>query len=85
LISPLNASEAVIARLPPLYLCAAGLDPLLCDSVNFAKRLDGAGVQYDINIHEGVHHGFMQITQRLSEARRAYVLVKGFYDSLGSR
>jgi acetyl esterase len=85
LISPLNASEAVIARLPPLYLCAAGLDPLLCDSVNFAKRLDGAGVQYDINIHEGLHHGFMQITQRLSEARRAYVLVKGFYDSLGSR
>ncbi len=82
LISPLNASEAMLARLPPLYLCAAGLDPLLCDTVNFARRLDEVGVRYDVNVHEGVHHGFMQITQRLTEARRAYDLVNEFYGAV---
>jgi len=79
LIAPLNASEAILARLPPLYLCAAGLDPLLCDTVSFARRLDDVGVPYDVNVHEGVHHGFMQITQKLKEARRSYDLVKDFY------
>ena len=82
LISPLDAPEAMLARLPPLYLCAAGLDPLLCDTVNFAQRLDEIGVRYEVNVHEGVHHGFMQITQKLSEARRSYELVKVFYDGV---
>lgn len=80
LISPVRASEALLARLPPLYLNAAGLDPLMCDSINFARRLEEAGVTYDINVHEGVHHGFMQITERLSEARRAYDLASAFFD-----
>lgn len=80
LVSPLRASEAQLARLPPLYLCAAGLDPLLCDTVNMARKLDEAGVNYEVTVHEGVHHGFMQITERLSEARRAYELAKEFYD-----
>ncbi len=79
MISPMQASEAMLARLPPLYLNAAGLDPLLCDSVGFAKRLEEAGVTYDINVHEGVHHGFMQITERLGEARRAYDLAGAFF------
>ncbi len=82
LVSPINAPEAALARLPPLYLCAAGLDPLLCDTYGFAQRLDEAGARYDVNVHEGVHHGFMQITQRLSEARRSYELVKAFYDKV---
>ena len=78
-ISPVLASEALLARLPPIYLAAAGMDPLLCDSVNFAQRLQQVGVAYDITVHEGVHHGFMQITERLSEARRAYELAGRFF------
>ncbi|MGE3645364.1 MAG: alpha/beta hydrolase [Beijerinckiaceae bacterium] len=80
LISPILASEAQLARLPPLYLNAAGLDPLLCDTAGFAARLEEAGVSYDVDIHEGVQHGFMQITERLSEARRAYDLAAGFFN-----
>lgn len=79
LISPALASEALLARLPPIYLNAAGMDPLLCDSVNLARRLEEAGVVYDINVHPGVHHGFMQITERLGEARRAYDLAAAFF------
>jgi acetyl esterase len=79
LVSPLYASEATIAKLPPVYLCAAGLDPLLSDTIELARKLDAAGATYDVNVHEGVHHGFMQITARLTEARRAYVLAGEFW------
>jgi acetyl esterase len=78
LVSPVFASEAQLAKLPPVYLNAAGMDPLMCDTVEMAKRLDAAGATYDVNIHRGVHHGFMQITARLAEARLAFVLAREF-------
>ena len=84
LVSPTRASEALLARLPPLFLNAAGLDPLMCDTYNFARRLDETGVRYDVNVHEGVHHGFMQITERLSEARRAYGLAAAFLEDVAA-
>jgi acetyl esterase len=79
LVSPVNASEASLAKLPPVFLNAAGMDPLLCDTLDMAKRLDAAGAVYDVHVHEGVHHGFMHITQRLSEARRAFALAGDFW------
>lgn len=79
LVSPLYASEATMAKLPPVYLNAAGLDPLLSDTIEMARKLDAAGATYDVNVHEGVHHGFMQITSRLTQARRAYELVGEFW------
>ena len=71
LASPVNASEADLARMPPLYLNAAGLDPLLCDTIRFARRLEAAGVPHRLTVHDGVHHGFMQMSSRLPEARHA--------------
>jgi acetyl esterase len=79
LVSPMLASEATLAKLPPIYLSAAGLDPLLCDTIDFARKLDAAGAIYDVNVHEGLHHGFMQLSARLAEARRAYGLVGDFF------
>ena len=79
LVSPLYASEATIAKLPPIYLNAAGLDPLLSDTISMARKLEEAGAVYDVNVHEGVHHGFMQITARLSQARSAYQLAGEFW------
>jgi acetyl esterase len=79
LVSPVEASEAALARLPPLYLCAAGLDPLLFDTIGLAERLDAAGATYELTIHEGVQHGFMQHTARLEEARRAFRLAGAFF------
>jgi acetyl esterase len=79
LVTPLLASEASLAKLPPVYLNAAGLDPLLSDTIAMARLLDNAGAVYDIDVHEGVHHGFMQITERLTPARRAYELVGDFW------
>jgi acetyl esterase len=79
LLCPVRASEAALAKLPPVYLNASGLDPLLCDTVKMAERLEEAGATYEVNVHEGLHHGFMQQTARLSESRRAFELMGDFY------
>lgn len=78
-VSPLHAPDAAIARLPPVFLNAAGLDPLLCDTVDLARRLDAAGVPHRLAIHEGVHHGFMQMSLRLPEARAAIRAAAAFF------
>lgn len=70
-LQPLRASEGMLARLPRLYFNAAGLDPLLCDTLALLRRLDDAGVEYSFDLFEGVHHGFMQMTGFLEDAREA--------------
>ena len=71
LVSPLRAGEGLMARLPPCFLNAAGLDPLLSDTLDLAARFDATGVPHELAMHEGVHHGFMQMSLRLPEAMRA--------------
>jgi acetyl esterase len=84
-VSPVNASEAALAKLPPLYLAAAGLDPLLCDTLALAARLRAAGATYELRIHEGVQHGFAQITSRLEEARLTIRLAGDFFERSARR
>ena len=79
LLCPVRASSSMLARLPPLYLNAAGLDPLLCDTLRFAERLEEAEATFEVNVHEGLHHGFIQQTAGLAEARRAMQLAMDFY------
>lgn len=43
-ICPLLAADADVARLPPLFMTAAGLDPLLCDTLAMAQRVEAASV-----------------------------------------
>ncbi len=79
LVAPVAASEADVARLPPLFLNAAGLDPLLCDTLRVADRLAAASVPHRLVVHEGVHHGFMQMSLHLPEARDAIRQAAGFF------
>ena len=79
LLCPVRASEAALAKLPPVYLNASGMDPLLCDTLKMAERLEDVGATYEVNVHEGLHHGFMQQTAKLAEARRAFALMGDFY------
>jgi acetyl esterase/lipase len=58
----------MLAKLPPLFLNAAGLDILLSDTLALAERLDAAEADYELVIHEGVHHSFMMCSTRLEEA-----------------
>lgn len=49
--------------LPRLFLNAAGLDPLLDDTLLLAMRLAHAGTPYELDLVPGVVHGCMQQTR----------------------
>ncbi len=63
--------RAALEGLPPLYLNAAGLDPLLDDTLSFAGRLAAAGVRYRLDVFPGVVHGFLLMNRDLAAARAA--------------
>ncbi|WFE76695.1 alpha/beta hydrolase [Roseinatronobacter sp. S2] len=71
-IAPLLADDPAIAALPPLYLNAATLDPLLSDSENLVARLRALGRDDPFDKVDGVVHGFMQMGLVLPEAREAF-------------
>jgi acetyl esterase len=71
LAAPLQADDDVLRGLPPLYLMAAGVDPLLSDTLLFAERLQAVGRDDPLSIVPGVTHGFLQNTNELAAAREA--------------
>jgi len=71
LISPMRASDRALRALPPLYLNAAEVDPLRCDSERFHARLSALGRTDRLRIFEGVVHGFMQMSSVLADAQTA--------------
>jgi acetyl esterase len=62
---------APLEGLPPLYLNAAGLDPLLDDTTMLSHRLASAGVRHTLDIWPGVVHGFQRLARELPAARDA--------------
>lgn len=60
--------EADLAGLPPLYLSAAGLDPLRDDTSLLALGLAEAGVSFRYDHVPGVVHGCLRMSRRLSPA-----------------
>ena len=63
--APLTAD---LAGLPPLYLNAAGLDPLLDDTLMLSGRLAEAGVRHRFDLWPGVVHGFLRLARDLPPA-----------------
>lgn len=64
-------ARADLAGLPPLYLNAAGLDPLLDDTLLLSRRLAEAGVRHRFDHFPGVVHGFLRMSRELPPARDA--------------
>jgi acetyl esterase len=60
-----------LTGLPHLYLNAAGLDPLLDDTLLFSRRLAETGVRHRLDIFPGVTHGFLRMTKELPIAKDA--------------
>ena len=71
LVAPLLAADDVLRALPPLYLMAAGIDPLLSDTLLFAERLRAIERNDPLAVVPGVTHGFLQNTNELAAAREA--------------
>jgi acetyl esterase len=63
--------DADLSGLPPLYLNAAGLDPLLDDTLNLCRRLAAAGADFRFDFVPGVVHGFLRMARDLPAARGA--------------
>lgn len=69
LASPLAASDSELQALPPLWLHAAGIDPLLSDTLALGRRLRELGRDDPVSIVPGVIHGFLQMSGSLQMAR----------------
>lgn len=67
----LGADPDLLASLPPTYVAATDLDPLLDDSVALAGLLEHHGVPHRLHVLTGVLHGFLHCSRTLPEAREA--------------
>lgn len=68
-MSPLLASDEKLKSLPPIDLVACTLDPILDDSVEFARRLRSIGKDVELYILENLPHGFLSFHLASQEAR----------------
>ncbi len=59
------------AGLPPVFIAAAALDPLLDDSRVLAELAAAAGVPHAFTVYPGVLHGFLHLSRMVDLARSA--------------
>ena len=69
--SPVFASDETLSSFPHTYIIAAGLDPLLDDSVDFHTRLCRNRTPAKLKIWRGLTHGFMNMEIVNAEAAEA--------------
>ncbi|EHH59639.1 hypothetical protein EGM_09797, partial [Macaca fascicularis] len=60
-MSPLLAPDSMLKSLPPVHIVACALDPMLDDSVMFARRLRNLGQPVTLRVVEDLPHGFLTL------------------------
>lgn len=71
-LNPLAAPlRGRLEGLPPTLLQLAELDVLRSDGERMAAALSGAGVAVTLEVHAGMLHGFMRLSEAVSTARAA--------------
>lgn len=78
-VAPLQADDTQLRALPPLYLNAAGLDPLRSETEALAGRLGALGRNDQFDLFPGVVHGFMQMASILPEAQSAFAMAGRYF------
>lgn len=71
LVSPLFASAAELALLPPLLLQVGDRETVLSDSAAFVEKASAAGASAELQVWPGMIHVFQQFPAELAEAREA--------------
>ncbi|XP_077950535.1 hormone-sensitive lipase isoform X3 [Gasterosteus aculeatus] len=69
--SPLLAPDSMLKGLPPVHLVACALDPMLDDSVMFAKRLRSIDQPVTLCVVDDLPHGFLSLSQVCRETKEA--------------
>ncbi|GFN86128.1 hormone-sensitive lipase [Plakobranchus ocellatus] len=70
-MSPLTASDEMLQGLKRVSIVGCHLDPLLDDSVMFARRLRDLGIPVDLHLVDDLPHGFLNFALLSVEARQA--------------
>lgn len=70
-VSPLLAPDDVVAQLAPAHIVVAEYDPLRDDGLDYAARLQAAGVPVTVDHHDDQMHGFFSLPSVLPGAQRA--------------
>src|SRR5699024_10667962 len=70
--------EADLAGLPPVFIAAAGLDPLRDDSEALHVRLEEAGTPVDYHLYPAVLHSFLHFGRMLDDAGDVLTRSAGF-------
>ncbi|XP_069313149.1 hormone-sensitive lipase isoform X5 [Eulemur rufifrons] len=70
-VSPLLAPDHMLKTLPPVHIVACALDPMLDDSVMFARRLRSLGKPVTLRVVEDLPHGFLTLAALCRETRQA--------------
>ncbi|XP_076868864.1 hormone-sensitive lipase isoform X2 [Brachyhypopomus gauderio] len=70
-MSPLLAPDRMLRGLPPVHIVACALDPMLDDSVMFAKRLRNVEQPVTLCVVDDLPHGFLSLSQLSKETREA--------------
>uniref|UniRef100_A0A8C9ZXJ4 Hormone-sensitive lipase n=1 Tax=Sander lucioperca TaxID=283035 RepID=A0A8C9ZXJ4_SANLU len=69
--SPLLAPDSMLKGLPPVHIVACALDPMLDDSVMFAKRLRNINQPVTLCVVDDLPHGFLSLSQLCSDTKEA--------------
>ncbi|KAK3609366.1 hypothetical protein CHS0354_036604 [Potamilus streckersoni] len=69
-MSPILAPDDLLQGLPKTFIVACHFDPLLDDSITFAKKLRNLGKMVNLQVVD-LPHGFLSFTQASKEAQQA--------------
>ncbi|KHN83778.1 Hormone-sensitive lipase, partial [Toxocara canis] len=70
LISPIYASSDQLRQLPPMWFIACHMDPLLDDTISFARKVRACGGRVkSVDLLDSLPHGFLNFTLMSPECR----------------
>ncbi|MCJ8745598.1 hypothetical protein PDJAM_G00131930 [Pangasius djambal] len=70
-MSPVLAPDHMLKGLPPIHIVACALDPMLDDSVMFARRLRNIQQPVTLCVVDDLPHGFLSLSQLSKETHEA--------------
>ncbi|ESO01833.1 hypothetical protein HELRODRAFT_188494 [Helobdella robusta] len=70
-LSPVFASDELLRGLCPVHFIACKYDPLLDDTIHFARKVKEAGGQVDLHLVDDLPHGFLNFKQFTKESSAA--------------
>ncbi|XP_027028427.1 hormone-sensitive lipase isoform X2 [Tachysurus fulvidraco] len=73
-MSPLLAPDHMLKGLPPVHIVACALDPMLDDSVMFARRLRNIQQPVTLCVVDDLPHGFLSLSQLSKETHEASIV-----------